>query len=233
MNGVKFLIHVESALVLSLSICELEHRESCSEQNDLPTSGFGVISTITRQIMRTHGECTICITSRPFKWALSAHVHTAVCVCMSLFALLVNFPWGTWGWWSLVRMSSWLEEPTGTDELTGDMFSLCLIDLNGWNMMMKRRSPPQHFHPLITLWWVYLCGLIPSQAEKDGGPGRQPRPVSYSFCDTIPSYWPLTQFCQRGSWRVTWTDWHSSAKTVEPTETLTLADGIQTCGIMN
>lgn len=164
------------------------------------------------------------------------YIQLCVCVCTSLFALVVNFPRGTWDWRSLVRMSSCLAEPTGTDEVTGDMFSLCLIDLNAQNMMMKCRSWPQHFHPLITLWWVYLwdwCGLIRHRRQKTGGPGCQPGPASSSFCDIIPSYWPLTQFCQRGSWRVTWTYWHSSVKTAEPTETLTLADGIQTCGIMN
>lgn len=44
--------------------------------------------------------------------------------------------------------------------------------------MMKCCSLPQHFHPLITLWWVYLwdrCGLIPSQETKGWRPGTPAR----------------------------------------------------------
>lgn len=83
-----------------------------------------------------------------------AHIcrlYVCVCLCALLVVNSVGCPEGGVGSGSLVRMSSCLSQPTGTDKLTGDSLTLCLIDLNAVDIMMNCGGTPQHFHPLITI----------------------------------------------------------------------------------
>lgn len=164
-------------------------------------------------------------------------VHTAACVRTSLFTLVVKFPQGLRGWQSLVRMSS-LSHGAHRDRQTHRRH---VHSLPHWFKCLEYDDEVAQFATAFPSsnypFGEFICriGVVwyRHRRQKAGGPGHQPGPVPSPFCDIIPSYWPLTQFCQRGSWRVAWTYWHSSAKTAEPTQTLTTADGIQTCGITN
>lgn len=72
-----------------------------------------------------------------------------VCVWLLLVVNSVDCPEGGVSSRSLVRMSSGLPQPTGTQQLMGDSVTQCLADLNATNVMMNCSGSPQHFHPLI------------------------------------------------------------------------------------
>lgn len=81
----------------------------------------------------------------------SVHAYIVVCVFVPLCPAGVGGPEGGVGSRSLVRMSSCLTQPTGTDKLTGDLLTLGLIDVNAVDIMISCSGSPRHFHTLVTI----------------------------------------------------------------------------------
>lgn len=127
-------------------------------------------------------------------------MYSDLCHFPLLVVNSVGCPEGGVGSRSLARMSSCVTQPTGTDKLTRDCLTLCLIDLIQW--ILWSVAVYCSFCIVQLPFSDYICksarldGCAQDKSPEEQNGSQRQRTF---LCGTIPSSWLLTQFSQRAS----------------------------------